>query len=72
MSGYQRSGRNSPCPACGRTKDPDCRWRPGEVILCHTGLDEVPGAVVTIDGAEWAVIAMTVASAGCSNSSEAS
>ena len=56
MSGYIRSGRNSPCPHCGRVKDSDCRWRPGEVILCHTGTDEPRGAVVIIDGAEWAVI----------------
>ena len=67
MSGI-RSGRNSPCPHCGRTKDPDCRWRPGEVILCHTGTDEARGAVVTIDGAEWAVIHHDGGFSGAGNS----
>lgn len=48
----QQSGRNAPCPACGRTKDGDCRFN-DEVILCHSGSDLRPGAVVTLDGADW-------------------
>ncbi len=45
---FTRSGRNNPCPVCGRTKDQDCSWRDGEVIFCHTHIDQdahVPGYV---------------------------
>ena len=30
------SGRNTPCPMCGRVKDGDCRWNDDGVVLCHT------------------------------------
>ena len=30
------SGRNNPCPICGRVKDGDCRWNDGGLVLCHT------------------------------------
>lgn len=36
---FQRSGKNKPCPVCGRTKDGDCRWN-REVALCHTHTDQ--------------------------------
>jgi len=56
MSGYIRSGRNSPCPVCGRVKDSDCRWRLGEIVLCHSGTDLHIGETITIDGIEWALV----------------
>ena len=49
------SGRNNPCPICGRTKDADCRWS-DDVILCHTGTDMRPGDTLTIAGQPWAFI----------------
>ena len=49
------SGRNNPCPVCGRTKDADFRWL-DEVILCHTGTDLKPGDTITIAGQKWAFI----------------
>ena len=30
------SGRNNPCPMCGRVKDGDCRWNDCGLVLCHT------------------------------------
>lgn len=30
------SGRNSPCPVCGRTKDQDCWWHDENKVWCHT------------------------------------
>ena len=41
------SGRNNPCPVCGRVKDADCRWN-DTTILCHTGTDLTPGDTITI------------------------
>ena len=49
------SGRNNPCPACGRTKDADCRWN-DTTILCHTGTDMRSGDTLTIAGTKWAFI----------------
>ena len=49
------SGRNNPCPVCGRTKDTDCRWN-DTTILCHTGTDLRPGDTITIAGIKWAFI----------------
>ena len=49
------SGRNNPCPCCGRVKDADCRFN-DEVVLCHTGTDLRPGDQITINGAQWAFI----------------
>ena len=49
------SGRNNPCPVCGRTKDTDCRWNDA-TILCHTGTDLRPGDTLTIAGQKWAFI----------------
>ena len=48
----QTSGPKSPCPVCQRTKDADCRFTT-DVILCHTGSDDRPGTVITIDGQPW-------------------
>ena len=30
------SGRNTPCPMCGRVKDGDCRIAEDGKVLCHT------------------------------------
>ena len=30
------SGRNNPCPVCGRVKDGDCRIAEDGKVLCHT------------------------------------
>ena len=49
------SGRNTPCPVCGRAKDADCRWS-DITILCHTGTDLRPGETLTIAGQKWAFI----------------
>ena len=49
------SGRNTPCPVCGRTKDADCRWS-DSTILCHTGTDLRTSDTLTIAGQEWAFI----------------
>ena len=48
----QTSGPNSPCPVCQRTHDGDCRWT-DVIILCHSGSDDRPGTVITIDGQPW-------------------
>lgn len=41
MSQPTRSGKNNPCPVCGRTKDTDCRiYEAGNHVLCHTYQDE--------------------------------
>lgn len=43
MSQPTRSGKNNPCPVCGRTKDTDCRiYEAGNHVLCHTYQDEHP------------------------------
>ena len=55
MGRFTQSGRRTPCPICGRTKDDDCRWN-DEVILCHTGTDLKPGATITVGDKEWAFI----------------
>jgi len=49
------SGRNNPCPVCGRTKDSDCRWN-NATILCHTGTDLRPGDTLTYARQKWAFI----------------
>ena len=49
------SGRNNPCPVCGRTKDADCRLS-DITILCHTGTDLRSGDTITIAGIKWAFI----------------
>jgi putative DNA primase/helicase len=37
-----RSGKNNPCPVCGRTKDSDCSWYPdSKTVLCHSYQDGV-------------------------------
>ena len=35
------SGRKTPCPMCGRTKDGDCRIKDTGMVLCHTLRDGV-------------------------------
>ena len=55
------SGRNNPCPICGRTKDGDCRWT-DDVIFCHCGSSHSPsqllriGDTIALNGAKWALI----------------
>ena len=55
------SGRNNPCPSCGRTKDGDCRWT-DDVIFCHCGSSHSPsqslriGDTIALNGAKWALI----------------
>lgn len=55
------SGRNSPCPSCGRSKDGDCRWN-DEVIFCHAGSTCGPdpslriGDTIDVDGQPWALV----------------
>ena len=46
---FTPSGKNNPCPVCGRVKDEDCRISP-ELVLCHKNTDHKVGDV--IDG--WA------------------
>jgi hypothetical protein len=51
------SGKNNPCPVCGRTKDRDCRTSAdGLEVICHHPKDCRPGDVVrgAGDGQEWA------------------
>lgn len=38
-SSWTRSGRHSPCPICGRTKDQDCTWK-DDIKLCLTYIDQ--------------------------------
>lgn len=52
------SGREVPCPVCGRSTDSKCRWAP-DLILCYPGSrfappDVPPGGVITLaDGSQW-------------------
>ena len=56
-----KSGRNNPCPVCGRVKDADCRWS-DDVIFCHQGSSHGPdpslviGNTIDIDGIKWALV----------------
>ncbi|MEM9148916.1 MAG: virulence-associated E family protein [Cyanobacteria bacterium P01_F01_bin.3] len=39
------SGKDNPCPVCGRTKDSDCAWKQNrEMVMCHTLAKETPPA----------------------------
>ena len=44
MTQSYRSGKNTPCPICGRTKDSDCAIDPadngGQKVRCHTHIDQ--------------------------------
>ena len=57
----QVSSKTTPCPCCGRTKDPDCRFS-DELILCHNGSTSGPpaqlriGETITIQGRPWALV----------------
>ena len=54
----QVSSKKSPCPCCGRTKDPDCRFS-DDLILCHCGSTSGPPQhlrlrdVIQIQGRPW-------------------
>jgi hypothetical protein len=73
LSRFTHSSRRTPCPVCGRSKDADCRWIPGEVIYCHQGSSNQssgllkPGDVVTINGFPWALVARDGGFAGAAN-----
>lgn len=46
MPEFSKSGRNNPCPVCGRTKDQDCRVKEQEnVVFCHSYVND-PGELV--------------------------
>ena len=50
-----RSSKNTPCPACHRTKDSDCRWS-ADWISCHSGAaahDLQPGQTIALGGQLW-------------------
>ncbi|RPF80722.1 MAG: hypothetical protein CBB80_010595 [Synechococcus sp. TMED20] len=55
------SGRNNPCPCCGRNINGSCRWN-DDTILCFHGetfsppSDLRPGDTITINGKPWALI----------------
>ena len=55
------SGRNNPCPSCGRNTTSHCRWN-DDTILCFHGSTFAPpsdlriGDTITIDGRPWALI----------------
>lgn len=57
----ERSGKNNPCPICGRDKDDKCRWD-DEIILCYCGDDFAPsplfrvGQIVKALGLNWALV----------------
>lgn len=62
MERWTPSGRNNPCPICGRTKDGDCRIRhDGHMVFCYRGKSQGPperlrvGDVISdADGRSWA------------------
>ena len=62
MERWFQSGKNRPCPICGRTKDADCRIRhDGQMLYCHRGQSHHPpeqlrlGDVLTdAEGRDWA------------------
>lgn len=68
----QRSGRNNPCPSCGRVKDGDCAFN-SETILCHQGSDPRPtdnlrpGDTIVINGTVWALIRHNAGYSGCAD-----
>lgn len=57
----RRSGRNNPCPVCGRNTDGDCRWN-DDVIFCHVGSKFSPpdhlqiGDLIDLNGEQWALV----------------
>jgi hypothetical protein len=62
-SGWIYSGKQNPCPICGRTKDGDCRISAdGQRVICHLGsthsppdgLKPSPHPIKGLDGKHWA------------------
>ncbi|MEL7313466.1 MAG: hypothetical protein AAFN08_00760 [Cyanobacteria bacterium J06559_3] len=39
MAQYIDSGRDRPCPICGRTQDQGCHWN-DDVVFCHTYVNQ--------------------------------
>lgn len=62
MERWFQSGKNNPCPICGRIKDGDCRTRnDGQMAFCHRGKSSGPperlkvGDLLTdSEGRQWA------------------
>jgi hypothetical protein len=58
----QQSSKQTPCPACGRGVDGDCRFS-DQVVLCHVGRRFAPpqhlriGDQISIHGRPWALVA---------------
>lgn len=63
------SGKNSPCPLCGRDVDGKCR-RTDSLISCYVGERFSPpagmllGQVVNVEGRRWAVVSLAGGFAG--------
>ena len=57
------SSKKSPCPICGRTNGPYCRWDDHRIFCyqgntCHPPRDLTPGQIVTTDdNVEWGFVA---------------
>ena len=62
LSPTNRSGRNHPCPICGRQTDSKCSWRRGKVH-CYPGDSYHPpshlkiGDTIQVNGNTWALVA---------------
>jgi hypothetical protein len=64
-----RSSRTTPCPACGRTKDADCRWS-DDWIACHSGgagHSLKLGETITLNGQRWFLAATDAGHSGRSH-----
>jgi hypothetical protein len=65
----RRSSRNTPCPACGRIKDADCRWS-DDWIACHSGGAAHSlklGETITLNGQRWFLAATDAGHSGRSH-----
>ena len=62
LAATNRSGRNHPCPICGRQTDSKCSWRRGKVH-CYPGDSYHPpshlkiGDTIQVNGITWALVA---------------
>jgi hypothetical protein len=67
---WKASGRNAPCPICGRNTDDKCRWH-DDLIACHQGDTFSPpaglskGSVLNVQGSPWAVVNLQGGFSGC-------
>ena len=53
------SSRRNPCPVCGRTKDGDCRFLDGGLILCHGNTEHRAGSVIDGQDGRYAFLGVT-------------